>query len=395
MCPSTLPARRYDVDALRVIAILLLIPFHTARLFDAEPWHIKDLSAPFWAADVLVRFLNVAQMPLLFLLAGMSAAWALQRRTRVAFAKERAARLLTPLVVGMFVLVAPQVWVERISPDVPLRMSPIDFQGSFLAFFGSYPTCCYPAGNLSWHHLWFLLYLFVYSVPLLVLPRGRDTPSLARLVERAPWLLFLPGLWLICVEMALRPAFPSTHNLIWDWANHAHYLSLVVIGWWIGRNPGLGCAIDTLRRGTLAGALGLTALWLAALDPAIGGFGVIDLPRISRLAARIAAEWCWLLALLAYGRRALSKPLPGLQAFVPLALPFYLFHQTIIVLLGWIWVDWTGAAALKAAAIAAIATIGSLVLSVLAAQFTVTRIATGLPRRSAKVRVPERTMPLS
>ncbi|MEM8572136.1 MAG: acyltransferase family protein [Pseudomonadota bacterium] len=121
-----IPSRRNDVDTLRAVVVLLLVPFHTARLFDAEVWHIKHVSEPIWAADFLVRFLNVAQMPLLFLLAGMSAAWALERRGGPAFLRERFARLIVPLLIGMVILVAPQVWVERVSPDAPLRMSPID-----------------------------------------------------------------------------------------------------------------------------------------------------------------------------------------------------------------------------------------------------------------------------
>ncbi|WP_425517379.1 acyltransferase family protein [Paenibacillus solanacearum] len=47
-------------------------------------------------------------MPLLFLLAGMSSFYALQRRTGAHFVKERFLRLLIPLVVGTLIIVPSQ-----------------------------------------------------------------------------------------------------------------------------------------------------------------------------------------------------------------------------------------------------------------------------------------------
>ncbi|GAB5467209.1 MAG: acyltransferase family protein [Rhodospirillales bacterium] len=379
MTESSSHHRRHDVDALRLLAVLLLVPFHTARLFDAEPWHMKDLDAPYWAADFLIRSLNVAQMSLLFLLAGMSAAWALQRRSPGAFLKERAARLLLPLLIGIFLLALPQVWLERISPQVPLRMSPQQAEGGFLAFLGDYLTCCYPVANLSWHHLWFLPYLFVYCVPLVLLAGSGGAAGLARWTARAPWRLFLFGLSLIAVELALRPTFPSSHNLVWDWANHAHYALLVLFGWWLGRNPVLEAALLQVRRSALAAALLFAALWFAAMDPQIGGFGLIELSHPLRHVARTAAEWCLLLALLAYGRLLFTAPLVGLWRLVPLILPLYLFHQTVIVFLGWLWLDWTGAPWVKAAAIGGASLALSVVLAWGCSRFALTRVATGLP----------------
>lgn len=375
------PPRRADVDTLRAVVVLLLVPFHTARLFDAEVWHMKDMGAPYWEADFLIRFLNIAQMSLLFLLAGMSAAWALERRSSLAFLKERFARLIIPLLIGAVVLVAPQVWVERITPEVPLRMSSIDHGGGFWSFMFTYFRCCYPEANFSWHHLWFLPYLFVYCLPLALLAHWGAHRWFSQWMTQAPWRLFLPGFVLIGIEAALRPSFPSTHNLVWDWANHAHYGFLVVFGWWLGRNPDVEASIGAIRRTALILAAGLVTLWFAALPTHISGFGLIETSHSIRHMIRFAAEWCLLLSMLSYGRTMLSKPIPALGAFVPIALPFYLFHQTIIVLVGWLWLDWTDTPLLKATVIAVFATILSIILAWGSAQFQVTRVATGLPLR--------------
>jgi glucan biosynthesis protein C len=148
---------------LRVLATLLLIAFHSGRAF--EPWHIENLER-IRAVGWMLDFISHWHMPLFFLLAGASAWYAFGSRTRRAFIGERARRLLVPLAFGMLVIVPPQVHIERIATWCPFRQSPTDFSDSFWAWYPHTFQCCYEDGNLSWHHLWFLMYLFVYSAAL-------------------------------------------------------------------------------------------------------------------------------------------------------------------------------------------------------------------------------------
>ena len=67
------PRRDLSIDHLRALVVLALVLFHTARLFDAEAWHIKHAQT-FLSADILIAVFNIVGMPLLFLLA------AIQRR---------------------------------------------------------------------------------------------------------------------------------------------------------------------------------------------------------------------------------------------------------------------------------------------------------------------------
>lgn len=367
--PTASSARRHDVDNLRSLAVLLLVVFHTARLFDGQPWHMKDDSAPHWTAELLLRLIGLWQMPLLFLLAGMSAAWALRHRSTGTFLRERASRLLLPLGFGMLVLVPPQVWVERVSPQAPLRQSPFDFAGGYLDFLPHAYGCCYPAGNLSWHHLWFLPYLFLYAVVLAVLARRAPLPALAAWVAAAPWRLLLPGVVLVGIELALRPRFPSTHDLVTDWGDHAHYLFLVLFGWWLAGNPPIERALLAARNAFGAAAVAGLLLWLAALPEARGGFAwLAELPWSARHSLRIGVEWLAVLALLGLARRWLDRPLPGLSGFVPLSLAFYMLHQSIVVVLGWALLGWSGEPFCKAVTIAASTMLLSVAGAALAAR---------------------------
>src|SRR5688572_24200126 len=144
---------RYDfLDWLRVIAIFVLLFFHTGMIFVGWGWHIEN-------ADVITaleRPMDIAhrlRMPLLFVIAGAGMWFALRSRSASQVLGERSLRLLLPLVVGMFVIVAPQVYMERVFRG--------DWQGGYAEFFFERVLRLepYPAGDFSWHHLWFVAYL--------------------------------------------------------------------------------------------------------------------------------------------------------------------------------------------------------------------------------------------
>ena len=74
--------RRYDIDWVRVIAIALLLIYHTAIVF--QPWatmiffiQSKESLLGLWA---LMSMLNVWRIPLLFFVSGMGVYFAIQKR---------------------------------------------------------------------------------------------------------------------------------------------------------------------------------------------------------------------------------------------------------------------------------------------------------------------------
>ena len=114
--------RRYDIDALRVLATLLLIIFHTGMVFTAfDGWHVQNLERS-QAIGNLLAFIHQWHMPLFFLLAGASTYFALSVRSPRQYAGERFKRLLLPLLVGILVVIPPQVYFERLATWVPTRI---------------------------------------------------------------------------------------------------------------------------------------------------------------------------------------------------------------------------------------------------------------------------------
>ena len=122
------PEWRHHIDWLRVPAVLLLVVFHCTRPFDSEPWHTQNKLS--LALERGAGFLLFWRMPLLFLVSGFGTYFALGFQCGARYARDRLLLLLVPLVVGMVVVLPPQVHVEHISPLMPDRQSPMDFAGS-------------------------------------------------------------------------------------------------------------------------------------------------------------------------------------------------------------------------------------------------------------------------
>jgi surface polysaccharide O-acyltransferase-like enzyme len=284
---------RYEfLDWLRVIAIFVLLFFHTGMLFVGWGWHITNaetIPALVWPMDIAHRL----RMPLLFVIAGAGMWYALQRRSIGAFTRERTLRLLVPVVAGMFLVVPPQIYVERVAHG--------EWHGGYLQFMVERVLQFqpYPAGNFSWHHLWFVVYLLAYVLLLLPLMAWwrRTRPS----VSAGPWLFAL-GLPLGINEALLKPYFPETHNLTSDWYVFIHYLLLTVYGFALASAEGAWDWIARQRHRALA-------LAVAVLAGLLAGFGSGVLAHGSALDSIFAnvVTWFAVLAFLGYGRQHLGR----------------------------------------------------------------------------------------
>ena len=96
--------RRYDIDALRALAFLLLILYHVGMYYVAGwPWHIKSPHAADWLRWPMV-IVNVWRMDLVFLISGVAFGFLSRGLAPLALIRQRALRLLLPLVFGMAVV---------------------------------------------------------------------------------------------------------------------------------------------------------------------------------------------------------------------------------------------------------------------------------------------------
>jgi fucose 4-O-acetylase-like acetyltransferase len=126
--------RRYDIDWLRVFAVLLLIPFHTAQLFNNHDFYVKNSELSAIGMDMFTLFVHQWHMPLFFFVSGAATWFALGFRTKGQYLGERGKGLLIPLVFGTLVLIPPQVYCMRLNGFAFGRSSSYIFQGSYFRF---------------------------------------------------------------------------------------------------------------------------------------------------------------------------------------------------------------------------------------------------------------------
>ena len=332
MNPQPQPRERlYYVDWLRIGAFALLVLYHVGMVYVPWDFHVKH--QPTYAAlEPLMRLTNPWRMSLLFVVSGLATGLMLGR---LGLARERSKRVLLPLLFGMAVIVPPQAWLQ-VREQFGYAGSYADF---LRLYFSGYGGFCGPKGCLvlpTWNHLWFLPYLWCYTMLLLLALRALPAAALRRaadaLARLAGWrLLCLPLLLFGTVRVLLFPRFGESHALLDDWAAHAAYASMFAFGVLLARRRQLLQRLQDLRWPALT--LGLAA-WLAlVLYPgSVAGWPAV--PELWRLPMRLAfaiAQWCGVVAAFGFARRHLDADHRWRAPLTEAVFPLYLLHQTILI----------------------------------------------------------------
>jgi len=317
--------RRYDLDWLRVIVFALLIFYHVGMFFVPWGWHVKNNVIYDWLRWPM-SFLNQWRLPILFVISGMGTYYALGKRSMGKFMWERFLRLGIPLVVGMILIVPPQVYFERLVDG--------SFTGSYWKYFTTIAfDGIYPEGNYSWHHLWFLPYLLVFSLilaPLFVYLRKHNTRFIdwvKRLIQRT-WGIYIFVIPLYFAESLVEPFFPITHALVDDWFNFTFSIILFFYGFvMIATGDVFWQTIAKIKyKALILGIIGFSGqaiIWLFFEDGYIIHF--------TEALLKVVNIWSWILVLFAFAAKYLNKPSSGLAYANRAVYPFYILHQTITV----------------------------------------------------------------
>lgn len=342
--------RRTDLDWIRIGAFALLILYHVGMFYTPSDWdwHVKSR----WSSEPLTALMyltNPWRLGLLFLVSGAATRFMTRKAAPGALARSRTARLLLPLIFGMLVVVPPQSYFQLVEYG--------GFTGSYADFYPPYLTPPVfridgqavlvqgePLITPTWNHLWFVAYLWVYTLLLAALLRL--APGLAerleRGVERAAaslrgWgVLVWPFAVLAFARVALAPLFEVTHALVDDWYNHFVSIFLFGLGFAMARSGTVWSALDRVRAPAFVIAVIAYAAWASyAWSYRTEG---AEPPELLRAVMRIvygADQWAWMAAILAYGRRWLAgRDGPVRRYLTDAIFPLYIVHQTAIVVFG-------------------------------------------------------------
>ncbi|NOT74786.1 MAG: acyltransferase family protein [Cyclobacteriaceae bacterium] len=342
---NDLSTRRHDLDWLRLIAIVILLFFHTGMWFNKWEWHVKNaetsVSFNYWMV-----WLHFWRMPLLLFISGAGTYMALGKRTPKQFAGERFKRLFIPLVFGMFVIVPPQIYYEHI--------------GEYNGYWDFYKTVFdfkpYPKGSFSWHHLWFIIYLLVFSLmalPFLNYLRSERSTGFRekayQILSRPVTILLVPSTIILITQIILRPYFPDETHDFKDLGYFVFYFCFFLFGILCYSNPNLWEAIGINRKYLLiAAVISLIPFYIIYFHfrELIQLPGTIDQVETAFDVVAIFVSWFTVITIIAYGQHYLNKPHPWLKYFNEGLYPFYILHQTVIIAIGYYicQLDWSIAA---------------------------------------------------
>jgi glucans biosynthesis protein C len=334
------PERRYDLDWLRVLAVLLLIYFHTSAIFYrgelGEFYVTNSEMSP--AIGIFILFVHQWHMPLFFFLSGAATWFSLEARTAEQYIKERFQRLLIPFLLGTLMLVPPQVYYHHLQTSGD--------RTSYLQFYPQFFNGIRPTGNFEWAHLWFVIYLLVFS--LVALPfflwfkqavKQNWYVELSLNLEQLGSIFYL-ALPLAMIEALFRPNWIGFQNLYDDWANFLLYFTYFIYGYAFASERRLWQIVDRQQFFIFGAAIIsisiLLGLWLTDSVPERSYSSSYMIYQ----AFRGFNAWCWVVALLSLARSHLNFNHSLLQYASEASYPFYLLHQSVIVAIGFYVVNW-------------------------------------------------------
>lgn len=330
-----LTERLIFLDWVRIIAFAMLVFYHVGMYYVTWDFHIKSAHASN-AIEPLMRLSNPWRMDLLFLVSGAATSFMLLRGGASGqLLRLRAKRLLIPLLFGILVVVPPQSWVEVVQKH--------HYQGGYgdfmLLYLTHYKGFCDVAGKClilpTWNHLWFLPYLFLYTL-LLWLGLRRWPVMLERLgvqigkLMSGFGLLVWPTLYLAVTLLLLRKSFPQNYSVWGDWFSHSQYLAMFVLGAVLARMPGIWRQMAQWR--WIALALALTAWLMLVLALWLAREAQLPMRHIGPWAYSVQ-QWCAMVAVLGFACIHLNRDGPLRRYLTKAVFPIYILHQTLIILL--------------------------------------------------------------
>ena len=292
-------SRKHYLDNMRTIAVLMLFPYHVFVIYNnwGENWYIHSVDLPI--PSIIDQICWLWMMPLLFVVAGISSRYALEKRSAGEYAKERVGKLLLPLGFGMLLIVPIQSYIAGLF-----------FYGraDYFYYFTNLTDFSGYDGAFTPGHLWFILFLFVISMaslPFMVLYRKKGKGVLGDNI---------PLIWII-----LMGILPCLGNEIFDISGKSptEYLAFFLLGFFFLSNENV---LEKLGKYRFL-LLGLFLLGAALTT----NFNHILFEM---------ASWLSVLAALGMARRYLNFSGKINRYLTKSSFGVYLFHQTWIVVTG-------------------------------------------------------------
>ena len=331
-----MPARRYDLDWLRIIVFGLLILFHTGMFYTAN-WGFHAKST--YQSETLESFMLILEpwrMAVLWVISGIAIKFVLAKVSLWRFISMRSLRLLLPLLFGILVVVPPQLYIEM-TQNGDLNMNYWQFLQEFFStnseVFAKYQSGIWP--HMDVNHLWFIRALWQYSLGLIfflpLLNSQWFNKATNRLVKQH---------YLVAITCAVMPIFLI--QLSWDQDTVRYPLGFIFIvyGYLIGWNltfwQRISQAIKPLLIASVICCISFITFYnLVWLDLIKGGEITNQWLVMAGLFNYSLMRILGILTVFALAHKFLNRKSTKLKYFNDAVYPFYILHQTLIIVIGY------------------------------------------------------------
>jgi len=329
------PSRRNDLDWLRIILFGLLIIHHVGMFYVSNwGWHAKSQYRAEWLESILL-IVEPWRMPAIWLISGVAIRFLLAKVSILRFVSLRSLRLLLPLLIGVLVVVPPQLFIEMTAKG-EIAMSYWQFMGHFFSsysdIFENYQYGIWP--HIDVNHLWYLRSLWFYSLYLVLLLPLLNSVWVTWAID---WLSNRHGLFLILLMIAIVLVI----QLNWE-MNRTRYpigFTFLLLGYLLGWHQGLwqklSSSLKPLAVSFLLGSAIFITLYNVVWLDVIKGQTQSEAMQLITMVAYSTMRIIGVALVLSLTYRFLNKRSKHLGYFSDAVYPFYIFHQSLILVIGY------------------------------------------------------------
>ncbi len=328
--------RLAELDWLRVILILAVFLHHVSMPFNGGNWHIMNRESSKVLGDIMVYF-EQFRLPVLFLISGVGSAILLSKISIAKFAKERTLRLLIPLLVGMVFVTPPQSYIENI--------------GEYESYWQAFPVL---ALKFSTMHLWFIEYLIVFALLAIPVSKllssyvGVKIISIFEQLSMRSYGLFLMVFLLIALRVSLKLLYPEDDKKIENLSSSMFYFFFFIAGVIFIHSQSIWLKILEHKATNFKLLLISSVLFYSYYySPDLSEYLSLEIRWSIWWIVCCLVAWSATLTIIGYAQYYFRKTPKWLKTSNELIYPFYIFHQTVIVVVGCFIINWQASIELK------------------------------------------------
>ncbi len=317
--------RKYFMDNLRWLIILILFPYHTLIIYSgigSYYFHVTNNTF----ADAFMLTFSSWFMQLLFAIAGIATFYSLKKRNPTQYLKERVSKLLIPMIAGVILVIPVSVYFGFLYSG---------YTGSFLSLWvGIFTNPAYQPLMLG--PLWFLEYLFIVSLaalPLILISGKRNFK-----VEKYT----IPKLLLLVFPLVIGSFFLSVDN-----KSLVEFFLLFIFGYFLLSNEGIQEKLEKYRWYLFIPFVVLTAIIVTLVSGNVDYWGNVIATATISLSLGFAMKmytslflWLGVLSLMGMGKHYLEFKNKTTLYLSAVSFPIYIFHIAWINMFAYYLLSW-------------------------------------------------------